>query len=202
MDILYFYSLTNPLTNLSRHKTIAEEELVIMLRQQDRKGFEYLYDRYSAALYGVVLRIVRTEEIAEDVVQEAFVKVWRNFAAYEKTKGTLFTWMLNVARNTAIDKIRSQDYRQQSQIQDVAQSVGMIDRQASVEMPVNHIGFEKFVSQLKPEHQILVDYLYFKGYTQSEVSEELHIPLGTVKTRIKTAIGHLREIISINEHTG
>ena len=185
---------------MSRHKTIAEEELVSLLRQQDRKGFEYLYDRYSAALYGVVVRIVRTEVLAEDVVQEAFVKIWKNFAAYERRKGTLFTWMLNVARNTAIDKIRSQDYRQQAQIQDVSQNVSSIDRQASVEMPVNHIGFEKFVAQLKPEHQTLVDYLYFKGYTQSEVAQELDIPLGTVKTRIKTAISHLRSIISVNEH--
>lgn len=186
---------------MPRHKTIAEDELVIMLRQQDRQGFEYLYDRYSAALYGVVLRIVRTEAIAEDVVQEAFVKIWKNFAAYEKKKGTLFTWMLNVARNAAIDKIRSQDYRQQAQIQDVEQNVSTIERQTSVEMEVNHIGFDKFVAQLKPEHQTLVDYLYFKGYTQSEVAEELDIPLGTVKTRIKTAINHLREIISVNENT-
>lgn len=197
---LIFRLLTNRPKKLSRHKTIAEEELVSLLRQQDRKGFEYLYDRYSAALYGVVLRIVRTEALAEDVVQEAFVKIWKNFTAYERTKGTLFTWMLNVARNTAIDKIRSQDYRQQAQIQDVTQNVSSIDRQASVEMPVNHIGFEKFVAQLKPEHQILVDYLYFKGYTQSEVAQELDIPLGTVKTRIKTAISHLRDIISVNEH--
>jgi RNA polymerase sigma-70 factor, ECF subfamily len=180
---------------LSRYASIAENELVALLQQQDRKGFEYLYDRYSAALYGVVVRIVRSEELAEDVIQEAFVKVWKNIASYEKTKGTLFTWMLNVARNTAIDKIRSQEFKQQSKIQDVEQNVGIVDKQAHTQLETDHIGLEKYVDQLKPEHRLIVEYLYFKGYTQSELSEELGIPLGTVKTRVKMAINHLRELM-------
>ncbi len=180
---------------MPRYTTIAENELVVLLQQHDRKGFEYLYERYSAALYGVVLRIVRSEESAEDVIQEAFVKVWKNISSYEKSKGTLFTWLLNVARNTAIDKIRSQEFKQQSKIQDVEQSVGMVEKQANTQMEVDHIGLEKYVNQLKPEHHIIIEYLYFKGYTQSEVADELNIPLGTVKTRVKMAINHLREIM-------
>ncbi len=176
---------------------IPENELITLLKQQDRKGFEYLYDHYSTALYGVVARIVRSEELAEDVIQEAFVKIWKNIAHYEKSKGTLFTWILNVARNTAIDKIRSQDYRKQSQIHDMEHNVSMIDNQSKVELEVDHIGLEKVMHQLRPEHQLVVDYLYFRGYTQSELAKELDIPLGTVKTRIKMAINHLREILDV-----
>jgi len=170
--------------------------LVSLLQQHDRKGFEYLYDRYSAALYGVVLRIVRSEELAEDVVQEAFVKIWKNIAMYDRSKGTLFTWMLNIARNTGIDKIRSQDYKQQANIQNVEQNVGMVEKQTHIHQEIDQIGLEKYVAQLKPEHHLIVDYLYFRGYTQSEVADELGIPLGTVKTRVKMAITHLREIMN------
>ncbi|MCU0353076.1 MAG: sigma-70 family RNA polymerase sigma factor [Cytophagales bacterium] len=182
---------------LARQITLAEDQLVALLKQHDRKGFEYLYDRYSAALYGVVLRIVRTEEVAEDVVQEAFVKIWKNVAAYDKSKGTLFTWVLNIARNTAIDKVRTQDFKQQASIQDLEQNVSMLDRQANELPQVDFIGMEKHVAQLRPEHRLVVDYLYFKGYTQTELAEELDIPLGTVKTRIKAAINHLRELMGV-----
>ncbi|MDJ1473209.1 sigma-70 family RNA polymerase sigma factor [Cytophagaceae bacterium DM2B3-1] len=192
--IQYFHPSRNK-EALSRSVTIAENELIVMLKQHDRKGFEYLYDKYSGALYGVVLRIVKSEEIAEDVVQEAFVKIWRNVSSYEKTKGTLFTWILNIARNTAIDKVRSQDFKQNSKIQDVDQNVSMVDKQANVNQEIDHIGLEKYVLQLKPEHRLIIEYLYFKGYTQSEVATELNMPLGTVKTRVKMAISHLRELI-------
>ena len=192
---MYFHG-SRIINTLSRYATIAENELVSLLQQHDRKGFEYLYDRYSAALYGVVLRIVRSEELAEDVVQEAFVKIWKNIGMYDRSKGTLFTWMLNIARNTAIDKIRSQDFKQQAKIQDVEQNVGMVEKQTHVQLETDHIGLEKYVSQLKPEHHLIVDYLYFRGYTQSELADELGIPLGTVKTRVKMAITHLREMMN------
>ena len=75
------------------------------MQAQDQRAFSLLYDNYSAALYGVILKIVRTEEIAADVMQDSFVKIWKNIENYNRIKGTLFTWMLNVARNTAIDQI-------------------------------------------------------------------------------------------------
>jgi RNA polymerase sigma factor (sigma-70 family) len=89
----------------------AEEQLVARLRAQDEAAMTEFYDRYSAALYGVILRIVRKEEEAEDVLQEAMVKIWHSFQSYDPSKGRLFTWVLNVCRNLAIDKIRSRQYR-------------------------------------------------------------------------------------------
>ena len=78
-----------------------------MLLAREAKGIEILYDNYSAALYGVIHRIIQNDEIAEDVLQETFLKIWNNFGQYDSVKGRLFSWMINIARNGAIDKIRS-----------------------------------------------------------------------------------------------
>jgi RNA polymerase sigma-70 factor, ECF subfamily len=177
------------------HKTrsaIDEKELVDLLKRKDKHGFELLYDNYSGVLYGIILKIVHSEELAEDVLQDAFVKIWKNIDAYDASKGTLFTWILNVSRNTAIDKIRSQSFKSTSKIQPLDSNVGMVDKQFNTQAQVDHIGLNEVVSSLKPEQKIIIDYIYFKGFTQAEVAEELNIPLGTVKTRVKSAINHLR----------
>jgi RNA polymerase sigma-70 factor, ECF subfamily len=179
---------------MSKRKTIIDEgDLVLMLQGKDERGFSILYDNYSSALYGVILKIVRTEEIAADVMQDSFVKIWKNIEGYNRTKGTLFTWMLNVARNTAIDKIRSQDFQNSQRNQDLDSNVEIIDNQASSQFDVDAIGLKKVVENLRPEHRQMIDLLYFKGYTQAEVAEEFGIPLGTVKTRVKAAIVQLRQ---------
>jgi RNA polymerase sigma-70 factor, ECF subfamily len=179
---------------MSKRKTIIDEEdLVLLLQSKDERGFSILYDNYSSALYGVILKIVRTEEIAADVMQDAFVKIWKNIEGYNRTKGTLFTWMLNVARNTAIDKIRSQDFQNSQRNQDLDSTVEIIDSQANSQFDIDAIGLKKVVENLRPEHRQMIDLLYFQGYTQAEVAEEFSIPLGTVKTRVKAAIVHLRQ---------
>ncbi len=188
---------TNPsLSSLVKRRIhVAEEDLVALLQQRDQRGFAILYDNYSAALYGVVLKIVRTEETAADVVQDAFVKIWRSIGSYERSKGTLFTWILNVARNTAIDKLRSQDYQQSLQNQPLDDSVGMVERENPIETQVDALGVRSLVGRLKPEYRSIVELVYFQGYTQAEVAEELDVPLGTVKTRVKAALSHLRALM-------
>ncbi|MBC7410740.1 MAG: sigma-70 family RNA polymerase sigma factor [Arcicella sp.] len=179
---------------MSKRKTIiAEEALVSLLQSKDERGFSILYDNYSSALYGVVLKIVRSEEIAADVMQDAFVKIWKNIEAYNRTKGTLFTWILNVARNTAIDRIRSQEFQNSQRNQDLDTSINFIDSQGGSQFDVDAIGIKKVVENLRPEYQQMIELLYFQGYTQAEVSEEFGIPLGTVKTRVKAAIIQLRQ---------
>lgn len=179
---------------MSKRKIIiAEEALVSLLQSKDERGFSILYDNYSSALYGVVLKIVRSEEIAADVMQDAFVKIWKNIEAYNRTKGTLFTWILNVARNTAIDRIRSQEFQNSQRNQDLDTSINFIDSQESSQFDVDAIGIKKVVENLRPEYQQMIDLLYFQGYTQAEVADEFGIPLGTVKTRVKAAIVQLRQ---------
>jgi RNA polymerase sigma-70 factor, ECF subfamily len=179
---------------MSKRKTIiAEDALVSLLQSKDERGFSILYDNYSSALYGVILKIVRSEEIAADVMQDAFVKIWKNIEGYNRSKGTLFTWILNVARNTAIDRIRSQEFQNSQKNQDLESSINFIDNQGSSQFDVDAIGIRKVVENLRPEHQQMIDLLYFQGYTQAEVSEEFNIPLGTVKTRVKAAVVQLRQ---------
>lgn len=179
---------------MSKRKTIiTEDALVSLLQSKDERGFSILYDNYSSALYGVILKIVRSEEIAADVMQDSFVKIWKNIEGYNRTKGTLFTWILNVARNTAIDRIRSQEFQNSQKNQDLDSSINFIDNQGSNQFDVDAIGIRKVVENLRPEHQQMIDLLYFQGYTQAEVSEEFGIPLGTVKTRVKAAVVQLRQ---------
>ena len=144
-------------------------------------------------MYGVILKIVRSEDIAADVMQDSFVKIWKNIEGYSRSKGTLFTWILNVARNTAIDRIRSQEFQNSQRNQDIDSSINFIDNQESSQFDVDAIGLKKVVEHLRPEHQQMIELLYFKGYTQAEVADEFGIPLGTVKTRVKAAIVQLRQ---------
>ena len=174
--------------------SLSEDELVQRLRARDEAAMTLFYDKYSAALYGVILRIVKKEEIAEDVLQEGLVKIWHSFASYDAGKGRLFTWVLNVCRNLAIDKIRSRQYRVGSRTQPLEDSSAM--RQAApTDFRPEHIGLQEMTSQLSPEQKQIIDLLYFGGFTQSEVAEELDLPLGTVKTRARAGIKVLAKLI-------
>lgn len=172
-------------------------QLVRELKGGSQEAFAELYDMYSAALYGVVLKIVRSGDASEDVVQDAFVKVWKNIHKYDETKATFFTWALNIARNTAIDKWRKIKKEGLVEIQDLDSSVNLIDQTSKVTQKTNTIGLNDMVERLTPELKVVVEYLYFKGYTHQEASDELGLPLGTVKTRIRTALKELRKAFFI-----
>jgi RNA polymerase sigma-70 factor, ECF subfamily len=180
-----------------RTKTILppEEQLISLLKARDEKGLRILYDHYAAALYGVIFRVVNDKETAEDVLQETFVKIWNNTASYDASKGRLYTWLLNIARNTAIDKTRSKGFRQEGQVRSIEDFVYTVEKQHNSATAVDHIGLRKVVDTLKPEQRQLIDLLYFGGFTQSEAAEQLGIPLGTVKTRVKAAMAKLRDLL-------
>ncbi|AEI50910.1 RNA polymerase sigma factor [Runella slithyformis] len=166
-----------------------EGELVEMLRHQDQKAFNYLYDNYSDALYGVVLKLVRTEETAQDLLQEIFVKIWKNIARYDVGKGRLFTWMLNIARNTSIDYLRINS----PEIQDIASAVYWVEAHQEIYNDLNAKELREVVTHLKPEQQKLIEMVYWGGYTHEETAQRLDIPLGTVKTRVRSALRDLRK---------
>jgi len=163
-----------------------------LLSGKDAKGIEILYDNYSAALYGVIYRIVGKDEIAEDVLQETFLKIWNNFSQYDASKGRLFTWILNIARNLAIDKVRSKEFVSQSKNRPLQDSVSSIDVSNEFSYNPETIGIKEMVRKLEPEYKEIIELLFFGGYTQSEAAEKLGIPLGTVKTRSRSAIMRLR----------
>jgi RNA polymerase sigma-70 factor (ECF subfamily) len=176
---------------LARRIQISEESLVALVASGSQEGFRILYDNFSAALFGVIERIVVDQNQAEDILQEAFLKIWRNFAAYSPEKGRLFTWMMNICRNLAIDYLRSNQHKNSRSIQSLDSFVGM--EKGSVRMEhLDFIGIESALKKLKPEQMQLIQLAYFQGYTQEEIAEETGIPLGTVKTRIRAAIQVLR----------
>jgi RNA polymerase sigma-70 factor (ECF subfamily) len=177
-----------------RLQEISEEQIVAALRQKNRDAVGILYDKYSSLLFGIIARIVKNDETAEDLLQEVFVKVWKNIDSYDPVKAKLVTWMGNIARNLAIDKIRSKDYKNSIQNQDIEDYVNIIEDNPTSGFNPEHIGVKEMLDKLPLEHKELIDMVYFKGYTQAEASEKLGIPLGTVKTRIRTAINNLRSI--------
>jgi RNA polymerase sigma factor (sigma-70 family) len=180
---------------LSRKRKISltEDELVSALRNREKVAVEALYDMYSASLFGVISRIITDTPVAEDVLQETFIKIWNSFSGYSAEKGRLFTWMVNIARNLAIDKIRSKDFKNQAKNHELENNVTFIDEQRNTVYKPELLGIRDLVSTLKPEQKAILELVYFKGYTHVEAAEELDIPLGTIKTRLRMAIQQLRK---------
>jgi len=161
---------------------------------KDKRGFDVLYNNYSTSLYGVIHMIVKKEEFAEEILQDTFIKIWKKIEDYDSSKGRLFTWMLNIARNMAIDKLRSKEVKSGSKTDDISNFVDIGDSGYSEKHNTEHIGVRDVLKKLPEEHQFLIQKMYFEGYSQSEIAEEFNIPLGTVKTRVRSAMSKLREL--------
>jgi RNA polymerase sigma-70 factor (ECF subfamily) len=168
----------------------SEPELINLLKQRSQAAFSYLYDHYAGALLNVVVSVVQDRDLACDVLQEVFIKIFRQIDRYDASKGRLFTWMVNISRNAGIDMLRSKSYHAQKQNHGLTENVYSAAGTTNIE--TDAIGLRKIVSGLKEEHKILVELAYFEGYTQDEISKELNIPLGTVKTRLRSALVQLR----------
>jgi RNA polymerase sigma-70 factor (ECF subfamily) len=175
--------------------TYTEQELVALLKAKDNASFSYLYDHYSGALYSIVLQIIADQEMANDVLQEVFVNIWKKIDSYDTGKGRLFTWMLNVARNLSIDVVRSKAYQNNRKNQDLTDATWAEKPGNALQPFLDNIGLKKAVGKLKEEHRVLIDLAYFKGYTHEEIAEMEQLPLGTVKTRIRSALIQLREYL-------
>lgn len=174
-----------------------ERQLVQDIQGGNKQAFATLYDNYSGALYGVCKRILEDDDEAQDALQSAMVKVWKNIASYDPKKASLFTWLLNITRNDCIDRIRSKGRK--PKIQDLDKSVYAIERSgksSDQKVPVETIGLREAVAKLKDELRLVINAAYFMGYTQQEIADEFDLPLGTVKTRMRTAIRELRKLFN------
>lgn len=174
----------------------CENELVILLKANDKTAFEYLYDNYAAGLYGIILRIVKDDDKADDVMQDSFIKIWKNIASYDASKGTLFTWLLNVARHTAIDRSRT-DAKFENNIDWNLVTENNLMPRLIVDSDASAFDLKEIVDKLMPEKRQLIELLYFEGYTHEEASEYLRLPLGTVKSRVRKALLELRQVFDI-----
>jgi RNA polymerase sigma-70 factor (ECF subfamily) len=170
---------------------MQDQVITKRLQQQDQTVIGELYDAYSGALFGTVLRIVQSKELAEQVLQDTFLKAWRNGSHYDESKGRLFTWLLNIARNTAIDATRTAHFQHSQKTAGIDTLVYMPGTDA---VNPDHLGIRELVGKLDEKYRTLIDLIYFKGYTQEEAAEETDIPLGTIKTRLRYAISELRTL--------
>ena len=176
---------------------MTQEELLPLLLRKEERAFTILYDMYSKSLFSIISNFIKDREEAEDVLQEVFVKIWKNIETYNQSKGRLYTWMLNITRNTSIDKLRSKGFNNSQKNLSSDNFVHLLDDSNKLTHRIDTIGILEFVKKLKPKCIQIIDLLFFKGYTQQEASEELEIPLGTVKTQNRMCMNDLRKFLNV-----
>lgn len=137
---------------------------------------------------------MQTEDFAEELLNDCFLKVWDKIDSYDASKGRLFTWMLNIGRNLALDKLRSKEYKAKMKTDGVSENVFISDVRYSEANKPEFIGIKEMVEKLPVEQKQLIDLMYFQGFSQSEIAEELEMPLGTVKTRVRAAMVSLKKL--------
>jgi RNA polymerase sigma factor (sigma-70 family) len=174
---------------------IEISELVVRLQTKSTAAFSDLYDSYASALYGITYKIVRDRDVAEELLQDVFIKIWQHIDTYDPHKGTLFTWMLNITRNTCKDYFRSKHYLRQKLVSENGlERIDFINNPAQITYQGDNKDLYQLTQTLELKYKEIIDYVYIYGYTQEEVAKILKIPIGTVKTRSRTALKILREL--------
>ncbi|MEW4924902.1 RNA polymerase sigma factor [Algibacter sp. 2305UL17-15] len=168
-----------------------EKEIVDLLKTGDKRAISLLYENYADALYGVIKKIIKDDDTAQDVLQESFVKIWRYSKKYDADKAKLFTWLYRIAYNTAIDKTRSLKNKIEKEVQIDSSSVYNVTTNS---LNQDVLDIKKHLGSLDEKYQIVISALFFEGMTQQEASEELDIPLGTIKSRLKIGLRELKKI--------
>lgn len=182
---------------MSQFGNIAEDQSLLIegLRNRDESALRELYRAYGPALNGVILRIVEDEAIASEALQDVIMKIWEKIEQYDSNKGRLFTWMMQLARNTARDKFKTKEYSQKQKTDQIDQVVPIVESRNPIESYIEDIGVRKLIDSLRVEERQVIYLVYFKGYTQAEAAKEIPLPLGTVKTRLRMALKNLRKIM-------
>ncbi|SDM91852.1 RNA polymerase sigma factor [Kriegella aquimaris] len=171
--------------------TLLEKHIVELLKERNEKAISLLYENYSDTLYGVAYKVVRNEELAQDVLQESFIKIWKKSDSYDASKAKLFTWLFRITRNTAIDKLRSVNTKSDKEIQMDVSDVYNLGVEG---IRPEFMDVQENLEKIESKYQIVLEALFFQGMTQQEASDELDIPLGTIKSRLKIGLRELRKI--------
>ncbi|NQX78429.1 sigma-70 family RNA polymerase sigma factor [Gilvibacter sp.] len=173
-------------------------QLITACQQGDERAFQQLHAQYAPAMLGVIEGVVGKPEVAQELCQDVFLKVWTRLDSFDPEKGRFFTWLLNIARNTAIDHLRSRSAKEQKQNLNPTNFVDIFGGSNAFEGQTDAIGLAAIVETLEMRCKQLIDRLFFKGFTQQQTSEDLEIPLGTVKTQIRKCINGLRAKLGID----
>ena len=171
--------------------SLLEKHIVELLQERNEKAISLLYEHYGDTLYGVAHKVVRDAELAQDVLQESFVKIWKKSDSYDSSKAKLFTWLFRITRNTAIDKLRSVNTKSDKEIQiDVSDVYNLGVDSTRPEF----LDVRENMEKIEQKYHVVLDALFFQGMTQQEASDELNIPLGTIKSRLKIGLRELKKI--------
>ena len=173
------------------------EHLILQFKNKDVKAYEKLYNMYCDSISGIINSIVKNDAITQEITQDVFIKAWNKSDSYSEKKGRFFTWLLNIARNAAIDYTRSKKFNQSKQNLNSDIFVHILEDNQSLDSKTNAIGLKEFVSKIGEKCKTIIELLYFKGFTQKEVSEELNMPIGTIKTRNRSCINELRSMLGV-----
>jgi RNA polymerase sigma-70 factor (ECF subfamily) len=198
---------TDKTARITDYAAAEDDRLVIALESRDQRALETLYDRYGDYVYSVCLRMVGDVQLAEDLTQEVFLRLWRRPDLYDITRGRFVTWLLSVARNRGIDERRSRGRRfkhEQPPSEAAAEAlagVGEPEGEDAAVLSEERILVQKALAKLPPEQQLAIRLAYFGGYTQQEIAQGLSQPLGTVKTRIRLGMQKLR-VLLIDQRDG
>lgn len=173
--------------------------LLERISKRDSSALAELYDRHATLLYSIIMRILKEKEETEDVLQEVFVNVWERAAMYDEQLGNPGAWLARIARNRAVDRLRSKNYRTRSKESDIDRHHDHFTADASSNPEHRAILSSQqeeiliALTSLSKDQKDLIEFAYFRGFTQSELADHFKLPLGTVKTRMRTAMSILRQ---------
>lgn len=178
--------------------TQSDESLYHEMRSGDELALEALYEKYERLLFSFAHRFTNNDRLSEEVIQEVWMKIWNGRVDFNTDKGKFSSWILTITRNAALDCLRREKRQPTIEVE---------ERDGGFDEPVERTVMERetasevrdAVSELKPDQQELIELVYFKGLTQQQISDQLNLPLGTVKTRIRSAIQSLRKILDGRE---
>jgi RNA polymerase sigma-70 factor, ECF subfamily len=171
---------------------VSDADLLVRIADRDRDAFDQLYQRYVRSMFGLALRRLRDRQRAEDAVQETFTAVWRSAASYRPERGPAAPWLYAIARNAIVDRFRTQIDTSGEVPEIVSTDPGPAE---SAEASFVSYRVHRALEELSPREREVVELAYWSGLSQSEVAEYLHIPLGTVKTRTRSALARLADVL-------
>lgn len=174
--------------------TLIEKHIVALLAEKDDKAISLLYEHYGDTLYGVAYKVVKDEDLAQDILQESFIKIWKKCDTYDATKAKLFTWLFRITRNTAIDKLRSINNKTDKEVQIDVSNVYKVGVES---IKPDILDMQENLEKIELKYQIVLEALFFQGMTQQEASEELDIPLGTIKSRLNIGLRELGKLYKV-----
>lgn len=176
---------------------MTDTELIAKISVRDRIAFDFFYDRYASVLFSFCFRILKEKEEAEDVLQEVFIQIWRDAPRFDATRGSVRSWLFTIARSRALDRYRSRKIAQNRLQEETSEAINGISSQEDLQSTrIRSHYVAKALKKLTRKQRMVLEMMYYEGLTQEEISERLDEPVGTIKSRLRSALMTLRFFFS------